>query len=171
MALRRCVLAMPRLCLPGAKVEPASPMAAWRQAAQSKANRRQVAVQAFWSLDSRSRRSHIDSLKRAYAGAPAQCSFDIVGLGQAMCDFSGRVEQAFLDTQRLPLGSRRCGRSALLPPAVPGTWLLPVLPAGNGRKRHLLGSICNSQSYLMEQHHFVCGRQFLAGETCMPKSA
>ena len=50
----------------------------------------------------------LERFRRARASLPAQCTYDVVGLGQAMCDFSGMVAQDFLQSRQLQLGGRRC---------------------------------------------------------------
>lgn len=52
----------------------------------------------------------LEQFRRARAGDARQphCTYDVVGLGQAMCDFSGKVAQEYLGSRQLQLGGRRC---------------------------------------------------------------
>jgi hypothetical protein len=101
------------MCLNGLKADCCPPPALLRRAAarvlQNSGARRRNAIRASGRLDTLSSSADLDQLRRAYEGTPAErAAYEVVGLGQAMCDFSGTVDQAFLDRHNLPCGSRRC---------------------------------------------------------------
>ena len=109
--MRACGLARSTAGLPTAHVQQdccaAAELCALTQRRQSGANTHSDAE------GRRVRRDAARASRRLARADSARPSYDVVGLGQAMCDFSGSVSAQFLQECNIPLGGRRCVHSIL----------------------------------------------------------